>query len=61
VDVLLVLVSAAALLTSGTVMVLRIAGVGRGAGWPAWAPFVFGLSIVVGTAAFVHLLVSGIR
>jgi hypothetical protein len=61
VDVLLILVSAVALLTSGSVMALRIAGVGRDAGWTAWAPFVFGLSIIVGTAAFVHLLVSGIR
>jgi hypothetical protein len=61
VDVLLILVAAVALLTSGTVMMLKIVGVGRHAGWTAWAPVVFGLSIIVGTAAFVHLLVSGIR
>jgi len=42
-------------------MALRIVGIQRGNPRTTWAPFVFGLAIVVGTAAFVHLVVSGIR
>jgi hypothetical protein len=61
VDVLLLYVSAAILVASGSLMAMRVAGVGRVSSWTTWAPAAFGLSIIVGTVAFVHLLVSGIR
>ncbi len=60
-DVLLLYVSAAGFAVSGGLMVVGIAGVGRASPWTRWAPFAFGVSIVVGVGAFVHLLVSGIH